>query len=142
VKINNYSSFELGPPHMMSDLSGIEQPMYVMSAFHQLHCLVGPPLFPILIIRSANLKKSYLVQAFQSALAADITQEVVHHSTHCFDYLRQSIMCAADTSLEGKTDEPGWNSKHVCKDWGEVQKWANDRTVVRWRGNMPDEAVL
>lgn len=47
---------------------------------------------------------------------------------HCFDYMRQAIMCSADMALEGhETTFPddnggsdGWDSKHVCKDWSEV----------------------
>lgn len=51
-------------------------------------------------------------------------------------------MCAADTSLEGKTSEPGWYSKHVCKDYDEVLRWANEKTAVAWHGGMPEEAIL
>ena len=52
---------------------------------------------------------------------------------HCFDYLRQGIMCAGDMSLEGvivseeKEDGmqrrsgsrvvDGWGMKHECKSW-------------------------
>ena len=73
----------------------------------------------------------------------ELTQEVAHHSTHCFDYIRQSIMCAADTSLEGKTEAgPGWGSKHECKDYDAVLAWANSHDTYKYRKNMPDTAVL
>lgn len=52
-------------------------------------------------------------------------------------------MCAADTSLEGKTEAgPGWGSKHECKDYDAVLAWANEHTLVKWRKNMPLESVL
>lgn len=52
-------------------------------------------------------------------------------------------MCNADTSLEGKTEAgPGWGSEHVCKDYDQVVKWANSNDVYKWRGLLPDEAVL
>jgi len=88
--------------------------------------------------------KSYLVQQVQNAtVSGALDQEVAHHTAHCFDYLRQSIMCNADTSLEGKTEAgPGWGSKHQCKDYDEVLAWANNHTVYKWKKNMPDEAVL
>jgi hypothetical protein len=88
--------------------------------------------------------KSYLVQSFQIAIeGTDLTQEIIHHSTHCYDYLRQSIMCAADTTLEGKSElGPGWGSKHECKDYDAVVAWADEMTVFPWRGNLPDEATL
>jgi hypothetical protein len=52
-------------------------------------------------------------------------------------------MCAADTSLEGKTDAgPGWGSKHECTDYDALLAWANEHTVVKFRKLMPEEAVL
>jgi hypothetical protein len=85
------------------------------------------------------------VQALQTASeGGELEQEVAHHSAHCFDYIRQSIMCNADTSLEGKTEAgPGWGSTHECKDYDAVLAWANDHTVYKWRNNLlPDESVL
>jgi hypothetical protein len=52
-------------------------------------------------------------------------------------------MCAADTSLEGRTDAgPGWGSKHECKDYDAVLAWANEHTLVPFRRIMPGTAVL
>lgn len=58
----------------------------------------------------------------------------VSHITHCFDYLRQSIMCAGDTTLEGRTYDSdgaeipiGWGSYHECKDWEQIKGWADAR---------------
>ncbi|RDL36020.1 Uncharacterized protein BP5553_06632 [Venustampulla echinocandica] len=126
VKIEDSDSFDLGDPYSIQMNITHSEPVYMMSVFHQLHCL------------------SYLVQTLQTAFdKKELIQEVAHHSAHCFDYLRQSILCAADTSLEGKTEAgPGWGSKHDCPDYDAVLAWANERTVVRFRGNMPDEAVL
>ena len=47
------------------------------------------------------------------------------HVGHCFDYLRQSIMCAGDMSMEWPRTEPdgrrvavdGWGIPHQCKSW-------------------------
>jgi len=93
---------------------------------------------------NADVLKSYLVQQFQNASqSAVLDQEVAHHTAHCFDYIRQSLMCNADTSLEGKTEAgPGWGSKHECRDYDAVLAWANDHTVYRWKKIMPDESVL
>lgn len=52
-------------------------------------------------------------------------------------------MCNADTTLEGKTESgPGWGSIHVCKDYDELLKWANEKTVIAWRANTVDTAIL
>jgi len=85
------------------------------------------------------------VETLQSAIEhGGVDQEVAHHSAHCFDYLRQSIMCNADTSLEGKTEAgPGWGSKHECKDYDAVLAWADDHTAIKWRNALtPEEATL
>ena len=55
------------------------------------------------------------------------------HMRHCFDYLRQSLMCASDTTLEpvdatlgGVT---GWGNERVCRDYIGVKAWAEERRV-------------
>ena len=52
------------------------------------------------------------------------------HVAHCFDYLRQSVQCAADTNIEpvdfalgGVT---GWGVKRVCRDFEEVKRLAEE----------------
>jgi hypothetical protein len=56
------------------------------------------------------------------------------HISHCFDYLRQSVLCAGDTTLEGRTYHEdgseisiGWGSYHDCKDWSQIKEWADAR---------------
>jgi hypothetical protein len=99
----------------------------MMSVFHQLHCL------------------SYLAEHFQQGYGGTkLIDEVAHHSAHCFNYLRQGIMCTADTTLEGKTDDgPGEGSEHVCTDYDALLEWANDHAAYKWReGLLPGESIL
>jgi len=127
VQIEDPGSFGLGEPYTTQNLHTSKmEPVYMMAIFHQLHCL------------------SYLVTHFQAGFnGTELTKEVAHHSAHCFDYLRQGIMCNADTTLEGKTDVgPGWGHEHECKDYEALLKWANEKTVVKWKTNMPNEATL
>ncbi|KAF5581443.1 hypothetical protein FPANT_8916 [Fusarium pseudoanthophilum] len=50
------------------------------------------------------------------------------HMNHCFDYLRQSIMCAGDVALEGQQTtfakaipgSDGWDAMHNCRNYNEV----------------------
>ena len=74
----------------------------------------------------------------------ELQEEVAYHSAHCIDYLRQSIMCAADTNLEGETEAgPGWGSVHECADYDAVLAWANEHGAQRWRnGLLPGESIL
>ncbi|KAK1856289.1 hypothetical protein CCHR01_01037 [Colletotrichum chrysophilum] len=57
------------------------------------------------------------------------------HLDHCFDYLRQSLMCFADPTLEESPvhKEPGWNATHACNDWDRLFDWA--------KTNRYDDAV-
>ncbi|KAF2846249.1 hypothetical protein T440DRAFT_406254 [Plenodomus tracheiphilus IPT5] len=63
------------------------------------------------------------------------------HLAHCFDYLRQSLMCAADSNLEEGVpngegegwegvDITGWGVQRVCRDFMGVRDW-----VEEWRGD-------
>lgn len=62
------------------------------------------------------------------------------HIGHCFDYIRQGIMCCGDTALEGQAisgafpkglqGSDGWGTKHVCKDYGEIKGWIEGRMAV------------
>lgn len=60
----------------------------------------------------------------------------IEHRAHCVEYLRQGILCSADTSLEGDTtQEWGRGSgnqhkhKHVCKDYDALYDMATERAV-------------
>jgi hypothetical protein len=54
------------------------------------------------------------------------------HANHCFDYLRQSLQCAADTSLEwpkpGTQIVNGWGMPHLCRSW------VSFRLLLFWKG--------
>lgn len=47
------------------------------------------------------------------------------HIHHCFDYLRQALMCAGDMTVEWPREEDdgsrfafdGWGVTHQCKSW-------------------------
>ncbi|KAK0629492.1 hypothetical protein B0T17DRAFT_525637 [Bombardia bombarda] len=88
-----------------------DKTVFTTSMTHQLHCLFA------------------IVQTY-SGLKANISLPDDHHwhMIHCFDYMREAIMCSADIALEGhETTFPddnggsdGWDSKHVCKNYGEV----------------------
>jgi Mycotoxin biosynthesis protein UstYa len=51
-----------------------------------------------------------------------------HHVRHCFDYLRQSLVCAADSNLEPVDVElggvTGWGFERTCRDFEGVKEWA------------------
>ncbi|TGJ88393.1 hypothetical protein E0Z10_g299 [Xylaria hypoxylon] len=104
-----------------------DQFVVTTSMTHQLHCL-------------------YAIAEAYSALTSDTTRvpkETPWHLTHCFDYIRQGIMCCGDVALEGEqTTFPegvegsdGWDTKHVCKDYDQILEYlgenrANDEVWI------------
>jgi hypothetical protein len=65
-------------------------------------------------------------------------QEEDAHLQHCFDYLRQSIMCCSDTTLEiiPRMDTPtdGWGYEHQCRNYGAVMAWAEEERMSNSTG--------
>ncbi|KAK4234660.1 hypothetical protein C8A03DRAFT_37551 [Achaetomium macrosporum] len=121
------------PPPMMGDDSAAET--YSIAVFHQLHCL-------------HDIMKRYNELADQHELAKrgqlnlqdrQHSHEMLHrarrHIDHCFRYLRQSIVCCGDTALEGQNlkakipDTDGTGAVHLCKDYEQLRKWAEERRV-------------
>jgi hypothetical protein len=55
------------------------------------------------------------------------------HIQHCLDYLRQSLMCHADTTLEpddvGINGAHGFGVRHNCKDWNQLLRKTDARVL-------------
>ncbi|KAK0615232.1 hypothetical protein B0T17DRAFT_646931 [Bombardia bombarda] len=89
----------------------------MISMFHQLHCL-------------------YMTRTgYFAAKAGNLDDVNVNHLTHCWDYLRQGIMCSADTSLEWiqyprESGSTGWGYQHTCKDFGAIFSWAEENRMT------------
>lgn len=102
---------------------------------HQLHCLYT-------VIEAYNTLK--LTTEDPSANVEPI--KMPWHINHCFEYIRQAIMCAGDVALEGaattfplgeggedRGGSDGWDARHVCKDYGEVYNYLEERTINHWK---------
>ncbi|KXT07736.1 hypothetical protein AC579_4705 [Pseudocercospora musae] len=90
----------------------------MVAVFHQLHCLY-------------MTRSSYFF-----ARAGNFDDIHVEHLTHCWDYLRQTIMCAGDTTLEWIGAPPndlgssGWGYRHQCRDYGALYTWAEKNRLT------------
>lgn len=91
--------------------------VYTTSVTHQLHCLYN------------------ILEVYSSLKAGKtIAKQMEGHIPHCFEYLRQNIMCCGDTALEGQhTTFPdgvlgsdGWDAKHVCKNYDQVKEFLEE----------------
>ncbi|KAF2658525.1 hypothetical protein K491DRAFT_592800 [Lophiostoma macrostomum CBS 122681] len=96
---------------------------FTISTAHQLHCLwTIERLF-------------YDVSPHNNQEPSDMS-----HMRHCFDYIRQSLMCAADSTLEpvdpvlgGVT---GWNVTRRCRSYTDLKKWAEKHRASNAHGFM------
>jgi hypothetical protein len=74
-------------------------------------------------------------QAVYDAVNGIKPQDVIaDHMFHCVEYLRQSVMCYADPTLErrfqGILGPFSANNTHVCGDWDMLMDWADDHIYL------------
>lgn len=92
--------------------------IYSVAVFHQLHCLgeLRKAYWTLINgVETGDLRKSKLFLKGMNS----------RHVNHCFDYIRQGMMCAGDMSMEWPRTEPdgqritvdGWGVKHTCRSW-------------------------
>lgn len=114
VHINNESPLVPAPGLNLS----LPHQRAMVAVFHQMHCLY-------------MTRSSYF-----SARAGNFDDIRPEHLSHCWDYLRQTLMCASDTTLEWVPAPPndggstGWGYRHQCRDYGAVYTWAEKHRVT------------
>lgn len=63
----------------------------------------------------------------------DMDPKIREHRSHCVEYLRQSILCNGDTTIEGETGSwtksTGWGQTHSCVDFDALLDYANERAI-------------
>ena len=100
--------------------------------YHNLHCL-------------DSLRGMYYA-ALDGKLSKERSEHSQHlleseHIRHCLDYIRQSIICSADTNLEpvdmeelkktGDVKVTGWGFSRTCRDINNVRAWAEEHGVFK-----------
>ena len=116
---------------------------------HQIHCLVrylAMTLGQIYIPSIGQLTSSQdiLRNSYAAAIANKTTAETTRHTGHCFEYLRQSIMCNADANIEyrhyndtlDRLETTGWDKKQ-CRDFSALFDFAEHWRV--YSGKTPHE---
>ncbi|KAL9074612.1 MAG: hypothetical protein Q9161_002205 [Pseudevernia consocians] len=103
----------------------------VLSAFHQLHCL-----YTVRRAFYSNTTSETELEAF------DLGKERKPHVAHCFDYLRQGILCSADSSIEPAVDTVngflGSGFPRQCRDFEELKDWAEKHRAFDAHGFLVD----
>ncbi|KAI1308849.1 hypothetical protein F5Y03DRAFT_383282 [Xylaria venustula] len=91
----------------------------IPTVIHQLHCLY--------VIRRAYYSQSADLQDF------DFNEDRSIHLPHCFDYLRQGIICSADTTVEDAINVadsngfPGSGFARTCYDYDALKEFLSTR---------------
>ncbi|KAG4437242.1 hypothetical protein IFR05_007258 [Cadophora sp. M221] len=106
----------------------VKNDYFCISMFHQLHCIAG------------------LKAAFDSMSNENDSSQTDHstHLAHCFDYLRQGVMCAGDMTLEpafeltgkdsGVKVVNGWNVEHQCRNYQTMYDFAEENRYQNTSG--------
>ncbi|KAL9622198.1 MAG: hypothetical protein Q9160_003381 [Pyrenula sp. 1 TL-2023] len=87
--------------------------LYVMEAYHAMHCL-------------KVLRKHYMAMARGQSF-----QWSIEHESHCFDSLRQHVMCQSDDTLlftEFK-NQAGVGQVRKCRNWDALRDFATAYTA-------------
>ncbi|CAD6446913.1 3ae1a250-aadf-473e-9b7e-67ae259eaffa [Sclerotinia trifoliorum] len=124
VLVENPEKYGLRPG--LPSVNGPDQ--YSVSVFHQLHCLG-------MIRESYNSALPGVwphIQGDKNLSDKSAQESNREYIGHCFDYIRQSLMCSADMTIEWAMEMPdgkppftidGWGITHNCRNWDDVLKW-------------------
>ncbi|KAF1989846.1 hypothetical protein K402DRAFT_350008 [Aulographum hederae CBS 113979] len=103
--------------------------IYSTALFHQLHCLGQIRHYTWLLIDAVSQNDTAMQAELMDHLLGEDGGQHLHH---CYDYLRQTIQCAGDMSIEwprteadGKTRiaVDGWGIPHECKSWSGIMDY-------------------
>jgi len=88
--------------------------VYLLEAYHQIHCL-------------KMLRKTF----WEAVDQKPFTHHPGPHLEHCFDALRQSIQCYADsTPLHSFGDKTAGDGQlHKCRNWDQLRDYATKNTA-------------
>lgn len=98
---------------------------FAIALYHQIHCV-------------NSLRFSYTVARDGLVTDPDILKKKIPHDNHCFQFIRQSIMCRADNALvplknNASLAAQGFGNLHRCSNWAHVRKFVLDNTAF-WDG--------
>jgi Mycotoxin biosynthesis protein UstYa len=108
---------------------GPEGRAFAISLYHQLHCVNA-------------IRFSYTVARDGLVTDPEILKNKIGHDNHCFQFLRQSILCKADNALvpiqtnrNASLASMGFGNTHRCRNWEQVRQFVFDN-VAEWK-NVP-----
>ncbi|KAJ2917362.1 hypothetical protein MD484_g3059, partial [Candolleomyces efflorescens] len=107
--------------------SGGKATPYALSMFHRVHCL--------------NFIRYYLKGSKNGNTP---TADEKGHANHCYNYIKDTLLCGSDITLEPRIVEqvscenpaPAASIPHVCRDWAQVRNFIEDN----YRSNLEEFA--
>ncbi|MDI1487034.1 MAG: hypothetical protein OHK93_006297 [Ramalina farinacea] len=132
--LNDSKIYDL--PDGRLDKDGVPQ-VYGLSWTHQYHCLdmIRLEFWKM----NTNTSTSLVGIDYDSEEAR--TNTILPHIAHCFDYIRQAVLCNLDTTVEwptGPVDEQGnrgidgYGIEHVCRKRAPILEFMEERKVDRF----------
>lgn len=109
------------------------QNISTIGATHQLHCLYTlRRIYYATTTEGGDQDQKHQLAPFDNGV------ERTQHAAHCFEYLRQSIMCNADASLEpfkaADSGFPGMGFRRQCRDYEALKDYAEKWRVLEAEG--------
>ncbi|KAH8817349.1 hypothetical protein F5884DRAFT_874354 [Xylogone sp. PMI_703] len=133
--VENPQTIGLPASHIQAETG---KQIYALAAFHQLHCLALMRAAWHTVLDGGTEALNHPVHIANNPPGHIVTE----HVEHCFDYLRQTIMCYSDTTLEpflesdGRTlkseGSSGWGAVHMCRNFDKFASWAKENDALRF----------
>ncbi|KAH6661423.1 hypothetical protein BKA67DRAFT_493092, partial [Truncatella angustata] len=96
-----------------------------LDVFHQVHCINQ--------VRKALYPEYY--PPSQSSIPSKTDTNNENLAEHCLDYVRQAVMCNADTTLvthkwfeSAQTFGPNFRTQHTCRNFDALMDWSLARS--------------
>jgi hypothetical protein len=125
LDVPDYTSHTLPPPMHFPSLA--RKDVFSIAVFHELHCLMHiSGVVDKLVMKVRNKDFS-------------LNEGELGHNDHCFNYLRNALMCCDDTTLEGQAQTPelkdtvgtdGTGAMHFCRNYNEIVEWAEREKIA------------
>ncbi|KAK1674253.1 hypothetical protein BDP55DRAFT_694976 [Colletotrichum godetiae] len=98
--------------------------LFEIAAFHQIHCLTS-------ILEDFGLLAAGVPKEELPGYHSGVTLTWEEHKAHCFNYVRQALMCFADSTAEGHIDGDthrvaDHGVMHVCNDFDALLAWSKE----------------
>jgi hypothetical protein len=103
--------------------------VYIIDAYHAMHCLK--------VLRDHYMRMYHAHKYEGPGGWPRLGDWPLEHDVHCFDSLRQHVMCHADDTLlysRGHHDA-GVQQTKMCRSWDALRDWAGARSA-RWKDHI------